>query len=120
MLAGHRDTHFRALKQIAIGDRIRLRTERGVFGTRWTTRSLSRPLISRCLAGKTGLTLVTCYPFTYVGSAPQRFVVTAIRTEAGQRAEDKGQRPERLTPARSPSFVRLALPFALYPLPLPC
>ena len=93
VLAGHRDTHFRALKQIAIGDRLRLRTERGVFEYRVDDKLIVTPTDLSVLGGKDGrLTLVTCYPFTYVGTAPQRFVVTAIKTETGQRVEGVGQR----------------------------
>jgi sortase A len=88
VLAGHRDTHFRALKQIAIGDRLRLRTERGVFEYQVDDKMIVTPNDLSVLGGKDGrLTLVTCYPFTYIGSAPQRFIVTAIKTTSAQRSE---------------------------------
>jgi sortase A len=78
-IAGHRDGFFRALKDIAIGDLVELTTPRGneryvVTQTQITTPedvSVLRP------SATSSLTLVTCYPFYFVGSAPQRFIVHA-------------------------------------------
>jgi len=80
-IAGHRDGFFRPLKDIAKGDRIELVTRRGtdvyavdkVFITGPDDVSVLRP-------AKPGLTLVTCYPFYFVGSAPQRYIVQASLT----------------------------------------
>jgi sortase A len=79
VIAGHRDTHFRVLKDIRKGDDILLETGSGQYLYRVkNTRVVS--------AGNTGplqptsgpeLNLITCYPFYYVGAAPKRFVVEA-------------------------------------------
>ena len=80
-LAGHRDGLFRPLKDVKVGDEIRFRTTRDEFRYRVTKTSIVMPDDVSVLAPKsqTGLTLITCYPFYYVGSAPQRFVVHAER-----------------------------------------
>ncbi|MCC7010334.1 MAG: class D sortase [Acidobacteria bacterium] len=82
VVAGHRDTHFRALRAIRHDDEIRLRTPYGVLTYRVRDRMIVAPADVWVLAPSTRrqLTLVTCYPFTYVGSAPQRFIVRAAQT----------------------------------------
>jgi LPXTG-site transpeptidase (sortase) family protein len=79
VLAGHRDTHFRPLRRARAGDRLSVVTPDGTF--RYRVREiLIVPPERGDLAGPTAgpqLTLVTCYPFTYVGPAPMRFVVRA-------------------------------------------
>lgn len=82
-LAAHRDTFFRRLGDVRPGDEVDVVTPDGAFtyvveGTRivdpkdvWVLDPTERP----------ALTLVTCYPFSYLGSAPQRFIVRAhLRT----------------------------------------
>ena len=79
-IAGHRDGFFRVLKDIAEGDAIELQTLAGRETYRveriWIVEpddvSVLDPTPSR------SLTLVTCYPFYFVGSAPQRFIVRAV------------------------------------------
>ena len=78
-LAAHRDTFFRRLGDIRVDDQVRFVTPDGTFtyrveGTRivdpqdvWVLDQTSDP----------ALTLITCYPFRYIGSAPQRFIVRA-------------------------------------------
>ena len=77
--AGHRSTHFRPLKDVQTGDELVLRTPYGTF--RYVVRQtlIVDPSEVSVLAPATGrqLTLVTCYPFTYIGTAPKRFVVRA-------------------------------------------
>ena len=80
-LAGHRDSFFRALRHIQVGDVIRVRTPgRGydyfVESTEVVGAEETRVLDSTSDAV---LTLVTCYPFEFVGHAPNRFVVRASR-----------------------------------------
>lgn len=80
-LAGHRDTFFRSLRNIRPDDTIEMETTTGryryiVKSTRIVTpRDVS---VLEASGGET-LTLVTCYPFYYVGSAPKRFIVHAIQ-----------------------------------------
>jgi len=80
-IAGHRDGFFRSLKNIALHHRIRLATLNGTHEYEvkelrvvdpddvWVLAPTERPM----------LTLVTCYPFYYLGSAPLRFIVRAER-----------------------------------------
>jgi LPXTG-site transpeptidase (sortase) family protein len=77
-IAGHRDGHFRVLQDIQPGDIIRIRTHRDEHRYRVTAIHIV-DLDDNRLLGDSGLptvTLVTCYPFYFVGNAPQRFVVT--------------------------------------------
>jgi sortase A len=80
-LAAHRDTFFRGLKGIAKGDLINVKTpgasyEYHVIGTRIVKPDDVEVLDSN---GSEELTLVTCWPFNYVGHAPKRFIVKARR-----------------------------------------
>lgn len=79
VIAGHRDTHFRVLKNIRRGDEIVLATRAGkyiyrVVATRVISPNNLGPLHPTRDAE---LNLITCYPFSYIGSAPKRFVVKA-------------------------------------------
>jgi sortase A len=90
-LAGHRDTFFRELRNIRADDTIELQTTAGTYryvvkSTRIVTpRDIS---VLQASGGET-LTLVTCYPFYYVGSAPKRFIVHA--TQVGTGPKHQGQ-----------------------------
>jgi|SRR5579872_3843172 len=79
VIAGHRDTHFRLLKDVQPGDDIVLQTRNGKFLYRVkklevVSSSDTAPLQP---TSEAELNLITCYPFYYVGSAPKRFVVEA-------------------------------------------
>jgi sortase A len=80
-LAGHRDTFFRPLRDIHREDTITLRTLRGSYRYRVVSTRLVPPGDVRVLdpTGRDTLTLVTCFPFEYVGAAPLRFIVRADR-----------------------------------------
>lgn len=79
-LAGHRDTFFRRLRDIREDDEISLVTPEGTYSFRVQRTNVVQPRDTWVLNATTEptLTLVTCYPFTYIGSAPQRFIVRAI------------------------------------------
>jgi sortase A len=79
VIAGHRDTHFRFLKDIHKGDDIILETEDGQFLYRVTNTEVVTPTNTSSLQPTDGaeLNLITCYPFYYLGSAPKRFIVHA-------------------------------------------
>jgi LPXTG-site transpeptidase (sortase) family protein len=82
VLAGHRDGLFRPLKDVKIGDEIRFRTTRDEFRYRVTRTAIVTPDDLSVLAPQPDpatLTLITCYPFYYVGTAPKRFIVHAAR-----------------------------------------
>ena len=78
-LAGHRDTFFRPLRNIRLGDAITFKTPDGAF--QYVVESTAVVAASEVgvLASSDGrtLTLITCFPFDYLGSAPDRFVVRA-------------------------------------------
>ena len=78
-VAGHRDSFFRPLSQIKMSDRLRLVTPHGEFHYVVSNMRVVKPNDLSVLAqtGRSSLTLVTCYPFSYVGRAPKRFIVTA-------------------------------------------
>lgn len=80
-IAGHRDGFFRRLKDVAVGDDVELDTIRGVELYRveriWIVEPADVSVLGRTAAR--ALTLVTCYPFYFVGSAPHRFIVRAVR-----------------------------------------
>jgi len=80
-IAGHRDGLFRPLKRVAVGDAITFRTTRDERHYRVTATAIVEPDDLSVLAprARDALTLITCYPFTFVGAAPQRFVVHAER-----------------------------------------
>jgi sortase A len=79
VLAAHRDTHFRPLRDIQHGDLVRLKTRKGIFEYSVKDTMIVAPTDVWVMAPsqERRLTLVTCYPFNYVGSAPQRFIVRA-------------------------------------------
>ncbi len=80
-LAGHRDTFFRGLRNVHKDDEITLETLAGSYRYRVDQIQIVLPGDIGLLknSGQPTLTLVTCYPFSFVGSAPQRFVVQAHR-----------------------------------------
>jgi len=78
-IAGHRDTFFRGLKDIRKNDEIQLQTVSGLSRYQVDWAKIVANDDQRVLAHSTesALTLVTCYPFYFVGPAPKRFVVRA-------------------------------------------
>jgi sortase A len=78
-LSAHRDSFFRPLKDIAVGDAIELQTRTGVQHFQVAETRIVDPLDVSVLnaTDATILTLITCYPFYYVGYAPDRYVVRA-------------------------------------------
>lgn len=79
VFAGHRDTFFRPLRRARVGDLLRITTPDGVFSYRIEARYIVPPDRVDLIAstGRPTLTLVTCYPFEYVGAAPLRYVLRA-------------------------------------------
>ena len=86
VLAGHRDTFFRPLKDIRLGDTITLKTPYGDFDYTVESTSVVKPTDVQVLepTGGETLTLVTCFPFYYVGPAPNRFIVRARYQSVGR------------------------------------
>ncbi len=78
-IAGHRDGFFRGLKDIQVGDRIELELSDVVENYTVNGIEIVSPKDKRPLTGsdRPSLTLVTCYPFYFIGDAPQRYIVRA-------------------------------------------
>ena len=108
VLAGHRDTFFRPLRDVRVGDVIRLSTAEST--RRYVVESATvvdpdRTEVLQPTPDPT-LTLVTCFPFYFVGHAPERFIVKArelaraeIHTAALKRPLEQEERP---SPLRAP------------------
>jgi sortase A len=82
-LAGHRDTFFRPLRHIRVGDEMRVSTPHGDFRYHVRETMIVGPNDIWILGptDRPTLTLITCYPFSYVGKAPRRFIVKAERAD---------------------------------------
>jgi sortase A len=82
-VAGHRDGFFRGLKDIEVGDAIELQTTKGILRYIVEGTEVVSPNDVSVLAERASpyLTLVTCFPFYFVGDAPQRFIVHARLTD---------------------------------------
>ncbi|HET6603668.1 MAG TPA: class D sortase [Xanthomonadaceae bacterium] len=79
-IAAHRDGYFRALRNVAIGDVLELESTSRRRAYRITDISVVEPTDVSVLqeTAEPAVTLVTCYPFFFVGNAPQRFIVRAL------------------------------------------
>jgi sortase A len=78
-LAAHRDTFFRPLRGVRVGDKIQFKTLEHSFDYIVESVEVVEPTSTQVLEATTGhdLTLITCFPFHYVGPAPKRFIVRA-------------------------------------------
>ena len=100
-IAGHRDTFFRELKEIRENDEIQLQTAKDLFHYRVDWVKVVYPDDITVLEASTlgsALTLVTCYPFYFVGSALKRFVVE--RTSINRRCNDRSGESTRFESVR--------------------
>jgi sortase A len=92
-IAGHRDTTFRAVRDLHAGDPLELTTSDRIYRYEITRTFIVDPDDVYVLDPGDGpmLTLVTCYPFTYIGHAPHRYIIQArlvaqqVRVEPDQR-----------------------------------
>jgi sortase A len=92
IVAGHRDTVFRNLGEVGEGDRLIVRTSKGEFEyivhkVRIVDKEDRTVIVPK---PKATLTLSTCYPFRYVGSAPERFILIAYLSSANL-SDEKNQ-----------------------------
>ncbi len=80
-LAAHRDGYFRAVKDVSIDDAIFVETASGTYEYRIVKLFIVSPDAVQVLdsTGRDSITIVTCYPFYYVGNAPERYIVRAER-----------------------------------------
>jgi sortase A len=79
VIAAHRDTFFRKLKRIMVGDSIQFATVRGTYEYVVDSTEIVDPEDTQVMESRARpeLTLITCYPFYFVGTAPKRFIVHA-------------------------------------------
>jgi LPXTG-site transpeptidase (sortase) family protein len=84
VIAGHRDSFFRLLRDVRIGDDVMVDMVRARFQYRVTSLRVVHPYDLSVLqpTKQATLTLITCYPFWVLGRAPDRFVVRAVRVDA--------------------------------------
>jgi sortase A len=109
-IAGHRDGFFRGLKDIGPGDDIELETRQGIDVYRvertWVVEpedvSVLDPTPTRTL------TLVTCYPFYFVGPAPHRFIVRAARVGSKRGTEARSTRTRLVRGVRTAALVAVS------------
>ncbi|HJZ72258.1 MAG TPA: class D sortase [Vicinamibacterales bacterium] len=84
-IAGHRDTVFRPLRNIKVGDPLHITTRDRTYEYRVSRTLIVGPDDVYVLdpTGRPTVTLVTCYPFDFVGHAPKRFIVQAELFDRG-------------------------------------
>jgi sortase A len=94
-ISGHRDGFFRGLKDLAVGDKIEVlrnaeigRTDTYVIDQIKIVRPQDTSVLKA--SDKSTLTLITCYPFYYVGAAPERYIVQASLQNETRAAVDRG------------------------------
>lgn len=96
-IAGHRDGFFRGLKDLAVGDRLELEVggERRLYAVE--SLRIVAPEAVEVLAPTPApaLTLITCYPFYFVGNAPQRYIVRAQALSPGAAGGPAGTTDKR-------------------------
>ena len=95
-IAGHRDTFFRPLQGIRVNDRITFETLRGRYEYAVQSVKVVEPDDVGVLRASTQpeLTMITCYPFHYIGSAPKRFIVEARQIGAAPEMEQASVRSD--------------------------
>lgn len=109
-LAGHRDSFFRALRNIRHKDTIRIVTQEASYEYVVDSTEVVSPEDTWVLdpTGDTVLTLVTCHPFNYLGHAPNRFIVRAslVASPRGGSVERRGVSEQRSRSRRASSRIR--------------
>ena len=105
VIAGHRDSFFRPLRNVQMGDDIFLDTPYGRFQYRVTSIRVVNPHDLSVLdpTDSPTLTLITCYPFWVFGNAPDRFIVRAARVVEPAAAMASFPAPLPLEPSPVPS-----------------
>jgi len=89
-IAGHRDSFFRGLKDIKVGDRVEVEGREQTDTYVVDEITVVDPNNVGVLQPRSGpsLTLVTCYPFYFIGSAPKRYIVHASRTNSARKKQN--------------------------------
>jgi LPXTG-site transpeptidase (sortase) family protein len=108
VLAAHRDTLFAGLRHVELGDRITLRTDLRSYTYRVSAIDVVAPTAVHVMepTAHAVLTLITCFPFDFVGPAPMRFVVSAVQEGGDQPALVTGGTPGSAVPEQAPAQGR--------------
>jgi sortase A len=116
-IAGHRDTLFRSLRNIVKDDEIVFQTTQGDYTYRVEDTSIVKPSNTAVLdpGPHAEITLVTCYPFYYVGAAPGRFIVHARLLPAPVAGAGGTAVPRLVSPASRKLLARRGKPPARHP-----
>src|SRR5262249_12296586 len=87
-IAGHRDTTFRAVRNLRSGDPLELTTSDYVYRYMITRTFIVEPEDVYVLdpGARPMLTLVTCYPFEFIGHAPHRYIIQAVLVDRTERS----------------------------------
>jgi sortase A len=86
VLSGHRNTVFKNLGKVKVGDQVAFKTTYGTYTYKVSGIRITQgndKTITDAAEGKETLELYTCYPFNYIGNAPERYVVTCSLIEGG-------------------------------------
>ena len=77
VIAGHRDSFFKNLRNIKVGDMIKLESLKGINPYEVTDVRIVQPSDTQWLESSSEdlITIITCYPFDYIGPAPKRYIV---------------------------------------------
>jgi sortase A len=106
-IAGHRDGFFRGLQDVTVGDVLRVRSLKSIASFRVDQLEIVEPTDVAVLESvdQSTITLVTCYPFYYVGNAPKRYIVKGKRFAMEWTGESQAARilPTVLSPTSSAS-----------------
>ena len=110
-LAAHRDALFRPLKGVRLGDILRLKTPHGDFEYLVRETLIVKPDALWVLdpTPVSMLTLISCWPFNYIGPAPERFIVRAERTSGHENTENQPSKRTTLTSALHAATVSFTL-----------
>ena len=83
-IAAHRDTFFRGVRDLTLNDTIRVKTTHGTFEYVVRSTEIVKPTDVQVLNARRRheLTLITCYPFNYIGHAPKRYIVKAEQVDS--------------------------------------
>lgn len=102
-IAGHRDGFFRGLKDVHVGDTIDLQSQQGKLHYRVDELQIVSPDEVSVLEPRTksSLTLITCYPFYFVGSAPSRYIVHATLADTDDLGVSEDTKPDQAPSPRT-------------------
>jgi sortase A len=115
-IAAHRDTLFRALKDIQKDDRIGFQSPAGTYTYEVISTKIVKPSdlsVIQPEGSKKLLTMITCYPFYYIGSAPKRFIVQARLVESKSASTQATTQSYNMGPPSTEERVRRAQPKAV-------